>query len=72
MNLSRRHLTAVLGASLLTLAHVPTLAQPAGAQAPLKLIVPFTPGTGIDLIARTATPAPRPWCAPLPTAARCW
>jgi len=56
MNLSRRHLTAVLGASLLTLAHVPTLAQPAGAQAPLKLIVPFTPGTGIDLIARTLGP----------------
>ncbi|MGE0329954.1 MAG: tripartite tricarboxylate transporter substrate binding protein [Ramlibacter sp.] len=30
-------------------------AQPA-AQAPLRLIVPFTPGTGIDLIARTVGP----------------
>jgi tripartite-type tricarboxylate transporter receptor subunit TctC len=27
-----------------------------GAQAPLRLIVPFTPGTGIDLIARTVGP----------------
>lgn len=33
------------------------LAQPtAPAQAPLRLIVPFTPGTGIDLIARTVGP----------------
>ena len=31
------------------------LAQPAN-QAPLRLIVPFTPGTGIDLIARTVGP----------------
>lgn len=29
---------------------------PAGSQAPLKLVVPFTPGTGIDLIARTVGP----------------
>lgn len=29
---------------------------PAPAQAPLRLIVPFTPGTGIDLIARTVGP----------------
>jgi len=27
-----------------------------GTQAPIKLIVPFTPGTGIDLIARTVGP----------------
>jgi tripartite-type tricarboxylate transporter receptor subunit TctC len=33
------------------------LAQPAaGGQPPLRLIVPFTPGTGIDLIARTVGP----------------
>src|SRR5512132_1814676 len=31
-------------------------AQPASSQAPLRLIVPFTPGTGIDLIARTVGP----------------
>jgi tripartite-type tricarboxylate transporter receptor subunit TctC len=32
------------------------LAQSAANQGPLKLIVPFTPGTGIDLIARTLGP----------------
>ncbi len=31
-------------------------APPASAQGPLRLIVPFTPGTGIDLIARTVGP----------------
>jgi tripartite-type tricarboxylate transporter receptor subunit TctC len=31
-------------------------AASASAQAPLRLIVPFTPGTGIDLIARTVGP----------------
>ena len=31
-------------------------AQPAPAQSPLRLIVPFTPGTGIDLIARQVAP----------------
>jgi tripartite-type tricarboxylate transporter receptor subunit TctC len=31
-------------------------AQPSAGQTPLKLIVPFTPGTGIDLIARTLGP----------------
>jgi tripartite-type tricarboxylate transporter receptor subunit TctC len=30
--------------------------SPAAGQAPLRLIVPFTPGTGIDLIARTIGP----------------
>ncbi|HZY15657.1 MAG TPA: tripartite tricarboxylate transporter substrate binding protein [Ramlibacter sp.] len=36
---------------------VPVQAQaPAPNHAPLKLIVPFTPGTGIDLIARTVGP----------------
>ena len=41
---------AVFGAA----AQSPTPANPS--QAPLRLIVPFTPGTGIDLIARTVGP----------------
>ena len=30
--------------------------QPAASEGPLRMIVPFTPGTGIDLIARTVGP----------------
>ncbi len=37
-------------------AQAPGPAAPAASQAPLRLIVPFTPGTGIDLIARTVGP----------------
>ena len=57
MNPSRRHVSALLGAGLFMGAMSPlALAQSAANQGPLKLIVPFTPGTGIDLIARTLGP----------------
>jgi tripartite-type tricarboxylate transporter receptor subunit TctC len=43
-------------AALVVLA-LPAVAQaPQGAATPLKLIVPFTPGTGIDIVARTVGP----------------
>jgi tripartite-type tricarboxylate transporter receptor subunit TctC len=47
-------LLAVYGAA--AQAPAPAPAVPATAQPPLRLIVPFTPGTGIDLIARTVGP----------------
>jgi tripartite-type tricarboxylate transporter receptor subunit TctC len=42
--------------SLAATAQAPASPASAAAQAPLRLIVPFTPGTGIDLIARTVGP----------------
>lgn len=54
--LSRRRATLAMAcAAGLGLAAPMVLAQ-APADGPLKLIVPFTPGTGIDLIARTVGP----------------
>ncbi len=47
------HRRTLLG-SLVTLAGAPSWAQPA--PQPLRLVVPFTPGTGIDLIARQIGP----------------
>lgn len=46
-----------LAAAALALCAAAAWAQaPQGGQPPLRLIVPFTPGTGIDLIARTVGP----------------
>lgn len=58
MNTRREHLFALLGCGLggLLGASPRVWAQGAAHAAPLKLIVPFTPGTGIDLIARTLGP----------------
>lgn len=57
MNIPRRHLLAILGMGLSLWGSCPqVLAQDPSSAAPLKLIVPFTPGTGIDLIARTLGP----------------
>jgi len=51
------NLLARAAAAVLALCTLSALAQaPAGTNVPLKLIVPFTPGTGIDLIARTVAP----------------
>ncbi|MEO7391236.1 MAG: tripartite tricarboxylate transporter substrate binding protein [Ramlibacter sp.] len=57
MNVKRRAGALAL-AVLAAVAPLAAAAQPAApaAQAPLRLIVPFTPGTGIDLIARTVGP----------------
>jgi len=49
-------LAAVALATFGVAAQTPATTAPNMAQAPLRLIVPFTPGTGIDLIARTVGP----------------
>ena len=52
-----RHIFPLLLACLLAFMASPSGAQPASTgQGTLRLIVPFTPGTGIDLIARTVGP----------------
>ena len=63
LRLLRRQFFGVSLAGLLSLAVTPVWAQvattaapAAGTQPALRLIVPFTPGTGIDLVARTVGP----------------
>ena len=58
MNLFARAATAALAlSSVVSLAQAPApTPAPSGAGVPLKLIVPFTPGTGIDIVARTVGP----------------
>jgi tripartite-type tricarboxylate transporter receptor subunit TctC len=54
---SLRAVASLFAACSLCLGSATVMAQPTpGAQGPLRLIVPFTPGTGIDLIARTIGP----------------
>jgi tripartite-type tricarboxylate transporter receptor subunit TctC len=55
---ARRRRAIVRAATLLAIAAgaAPVLAQTAATGPPIKLIVPFTPGTGIDLIARQIGP----------------
>jgi tripartite-type tricarboxylate transporter receptor subunit TctC len=58
-SISRRHLLVLAAALAAPAIHAQQAQQPAGAAGgapPLRLIVPFTPGTGIDLIARTVGP----------------
>ena len=54
-SIARRQLQ--LAALLGSAATPATWAQDSAPQAPLRLVVPFTPGTGIDLIARQIAPA---------------
>jgi len=57
--ISRRHLLALAAAAAAPAGFAQQAQQPAsapGGTQPLRLIVPFTPGTGIDLIARTVGP----------------
>src|SRR4051812_16035554 len=61
MGIPMNRIACRLAALVLAAAVLPAFAQPAPAASatgstPLRLIVPFTPGTGIDLIARTVGP----------------
>ena len=48
--------TAVLAIAAVAAFGAIAQTAPSAAQAPLRLIVPFTPGTGIDIVARTVGP----------------
>ena len=54
--LSRRRATVALACAVAAGLTAPVAWAQSPAEGPIKLIVPFTPGTGIDLIARTVGP----------------
>lgn len=56
MNIRRRHLTLAAALAGLGGTTGPALAQDGSTTGPIRLIVPFTPGTGIDLVARQVGP----------------
>jgi tripartite-type tricarboxylate transporter receptor subunit TctC len=58
LSFSRRRILLAAGSALAlgAAAQTPSATTPSSNQPPLRLIVPFTPGTGIDLIARTVGP----------------
>ncbi len=56
VNFLRRALVLAAVAGAACSAGAQTASGPAQVQAPLRLIVPFTPGTGIDIVARTVGP----------------
>ena len=56
MHKTFRSIVLILAAAASFGSGAQTAVPPAGSGVPLRLIVPFTPGTGIDLIARTVGP----------------
>jgi len=52
----RRRFVVALAGALAALRALPALAQPSWPGKPVRIVVPFTPGTGMDILARTLAP----------------